>query len=271
MDIGLLQKRFAEMGARVKVREAPASPWQGGRRAARSGLDIRRDARGEYFDVGLPAGDRVVYEVIDLRPELRHLLLLARGSRGKEKFLCGHDERHWFVCAVPGDSVASVRGAMESLQPAEVRAAVARRVRRQKRRFRRRNEAFVRQGEWFFLPAPEGFAVDARAVLRNEPLRRGSGSKPHMCQFLYRSGGETVWVSRRYPAGATEVEYRRLLLANTDAKRWDWRVMRRNPEVYVRGRVWHADHKTVVLGGWHRVMMNTESRAAGAERVFFLD
>jgi hypothetical protein len=33
---------------------------------------------------------------------MRHLLLMAR-SWTKDKFLCGHDERHWFVCAVPGD------------------------------------------------------------------------------------------------------------------------------------------------------------------------
>jgi hypothetical protein len=255
MDIELLQKRFAEMGARVKVREAPPAPWQWGRRARRPGLDIRRDARGEYFDVGLPAGERVEYEVVDLRPELRHLLLLARGGRGKEKFLCGHDERHWFVCAVPGDSVASV----------------ARKVRRQKLRLRRRNEAFVRQGEWFFLPAPEGFAVDSRLVLHNEPLRRGAGSKPHTCQFLYRSGGETVWVSRRAPDGLTEGEYRQLLLTTPRARDWGWRVMRRNPEVYARGSVRHADHRTVVLGGWHRVMMNTEQAAAGNAQVVFLD
>jgi hypothetical protein len=47
--------------------------------------------------------------------------------------------------------------------------------------------------------------------------------------------------------------------------------MRRGAEVYVRGRVWHADHKTVVLHGWHRVHMNTENEAALAPSVVFLD
>jgi hypothetical protein len=47
--------------------------------------------------------------------------------------------------------------------------------------------------------------------------------------------------------------------------------MRRGAEVYVRGRVWHADHKTVVLADWHRVLMNTEGEAAGASTVVFLD
>jgi hypothetical protein len=42
-------------------------------------------------------------------------------------------------------------------------------------------------------------------------------------------------------------------------------------EVYARGRVSHRDHKTVVLAGWHRVLMNTEAGAPGAPSVTFLD
>jgi hypothetical protein len=47
--------------------------------------------------------------------------------------------------------------------------------------------------------------------------------------------------------------------------------MQREPSVYVRGRVWHPDHKTIVLDGWHRVFMNTEREAPGALSVVFLD
>ena len=32
----------------------------------------------------------------------------------------------------------------------------------------------------------------------------------------------------------------------------------RNPEVFVRGHVRHADHATIVLHGWHRVHLNSE-------------
>jgi site-specific recombinase XerD len=39
--------------------------------------------------------------------------------------LCGHDEREWFVAAVPGGA-SSVRQAMEALQPQEVQAALTR-------------------------------------------------------------------------------------------------------------------------------------------------
>jgi len=47
--------------------------------------------------------------------------------------------------------------------------------------------------------------------------------------------------------------------------------MQRDPEVYVRGRVWHPDHKTVHLDGWHRVFMNTENESQARRNVVFLD
>lgn len=268
MDNGLLVEKFALMGARLQVREVSNASFRW--RPKAPGIDIGTDGRGEFFDIRLARGERVEYEVVDLRPEMRHLLLLGRRDNAKEKFLCGHDERHWFVCAVPGASVRGVASAMESLQPQLVRLAVNRNLRRQKNRLRRRNEAFVRQGEWFFVPAPD-LVVPAWLVLRNEPLSRGAGSKPHTCQFAYRAGGELVWVSTRHPQGVTDAAYRSLLASNPNARRWGWRQMAREPEVYVKGRVWHRDHKTVVLEGWHRVAMNTEREAPHAPRVAFLD
>lgn len=266
MDTELLSKKFGQMGARVKVAPfvSEIAPWDSG------GIDIKSDAEGEYFDIGVEANDNVEYEVIDTRPDLRHLLLMARTETGKQKFLCGHDERHWFVCAVPGDSVSNVVNAMEALQPREVKAAVNRRVKRVKDRLRRRNKAFVRQGEWFFVPV-ESLIVDPTLVIPNEPLSRGGGSKSHMCQYMYRTGGERVWVCQRYPAGVTEAQYRRILSGTPYSEHWTWSQMWRDPMVYVRGRVWHPDHKTIVLHGWHRVFMNTEREAPGARHVVFLD
>jgi hypothetical protein len=66
-------------------------------------------------------------------------------------------------------------------------------------------------------------------------------------------------------------EYAALINSNPDAKYWGWNRMQRNAFAYVSGRVWHPDHKTVVLGGWHRVLMNTENQAPGARAVVFLD
>lgn len=267
MDTGLLVNKFALMGARLTFRDTSDAPrW----RPRPAGIDIGTDGRGEFFDIALSRSERVEYEVIDLRPDLRHLLLLGRRAGQKEKYLCGHDERHWFVCAVPGASVSGVRTAMESLQPRIVRWAVHANLRRQKNRFRRRNEAFVRQGEWFFIPQPD-LVVPERLMLRDEPLSRGAGSKPHTCQFAYRSGGVSVMVCARYPQGLTHAQYLDVLDANPKADRWGWRQMVREPAFYARGRVWHKDHKTVVLDGWHRVAMNTEREAPFAPRVAFLD
>jgi hypothetical protein len=143
-------------------------------------------------------------------------------------------------------------------------------LKRPKLRLRRRNEAFVRQGEWFFVPAPD-LVVPGWLLLRNEPLSRAGGSKPHMCQFAYRTGGTSVWVCPRYSSGLTDAQYAGLLASDPKARRWNWQRMVRDPEVYVKGRVWHRDHKTVVLDGWHRVAMNTEWQAPFAGNVAFLD
>src|SRR5687768_2369587 len=130
MDNGLLEKKFGQMGARLKFREV-----NGGWRST-PGIDIGNDRRGEFFDIRLLPDERVEYEIVDLRPGERHLLLLARRGERKEKFLCGHDERHWFVCAVPGKSVAGVSTAMRALQPPLVRRAVYLNLRRDKNRLR---------------------------------------------------------------------------------------------------------------------------------------
>src|SRR5207244_8487767 len=125
-------------------------------------------------------------------------------------------------------------------------------------------------GEWFFVPAPS-FKVDEKLILRNEPISRGSGSKPHWAEFCYRSGGQTVYVCRYYPDGVDEALYRQLLEHEPGSKSWGWRVMRRDAAVYVRGHIRHADHKTIRLSGWHRVLMNTENQAKAMRNVAFLD
>src|SRR5262245_8419234 len=137
-----------------------------------------------------------------------------------------------------------------------------------KYRDRRSNAARIRQGEWFFVPAPHA-RVEPLLVLRNEPIARGGG-KPRVCEELYRFGGETVYVSPGAPNGLTDQQYR--ALSDGERNRWIWRVMRRNPKVYVRGLVRHIDHKTVVLYGWHEVLSNTEnlSHASNAGSLMLL-
>ena len=265
MDTELLESRFARLRARVKVRDV-ALGW----RADAFAVDIGADEKGEFFDIQVSPGETLEVDAVDVRPDLRHLLLLVRRGGRKDKFLCGHDERHWFVAAVPGAAVSTVKTAMEALKPAAVRQAEsAKRVPDRDRR-RRRNEAFVRQGEWFFVPVPD-LLVDERLITRNEPLSRGRGSTPHTCVEAYRRGGVTVYVNRRHPAGLLVKDYKALLEREPGAVNWGWRVMTRDAEVYARGRVRHLDHRTVHLRGWHRVLMNTENEAPAMRHVAFLD
>ena len=132
--------------------------------------------------------------------------------------------------------------------------------------FARRSPAYVRQGEWFFVPAPE-VAQPLTLVLFDEPLSRGRGNA-HVMQFAYRRGGQVVWVGCGHPRGISESEYRRL---PEEERRGQWSQMVRDPEVFAKGAVRHPDHPTVILRGWHRVGMNTEQAARAMPHVAFLD
>lgn len=267
MDTNLLDSKFARIGARLKVADHPSRSTH---TTGVVSLDVQTDSHGEFFEIVRQPGAAEV-AVLDIQPADRHLLLLVREDGEKHKYLCGHDERHFFVAAIPESApVGTVRQAKEALKPAEVQTAQARKGLRAKVRNRRKNAAYIRQGEWFFLPAPD-LAVSEKLVLPNEPLSRGRGSKPHVMEFCYRTGGEAVFVCSRYPNGVTEAEYKRILSSNPKAKRWGWRSMRRNPGVFARGRVRHADHATITLRCWHRVQMNTENRAKAMANVAFLD
>lgn len=47
--------------------------------------------------------------------------------------------------------------------------------------------------------------------------------------------------------------------------------MVRDPELYAKGAVRHPDHNTIVLHGWHQVLMNTEPSARAMRHVAFID
>ena len=258
-----LEKFFFQMGARVKHVEVAPQP-RGWRRV---------DSRGEDLRVVLDITKQELL-VLNAEPRKKHLLLLSRQFdaaghvEAKQKFLCGHDERHWFVAAIPEDEpVSTVAGAQIALKPSEVRLREEALGIKREQSFRRRNAAFVRQGEWFFVPA-NNINADPLRLLRNEPLSRGNGSKAHWAEFCYRSGGETVYVSAKYPSGLTAAQYNAL---TEQERKLGFRMMKRDAAVYVRGEVTHPDHKTVYLQGWHRVFMNTENRSMAMRYLAFLD
>lgn len=273
MNTNLIKTKFEKLGARAVIRPLVRNRWQASTQPLI--IDIGHDRRGEFFDI--QTSDDADVEVLDLQPRDRHLLLMVRQPPErnglpdlKDKFLCGHDERHWFVAGVPEQAaVSSVVDAKESLKPDLVRALESGSKGKRKKRHRRKTATFVRQGEWFFVPA-RGMVADKRLVLRNEPLRRGRG-KPHMCEQLIRTGGTTVYVCRQHPNGLTEGERKELLKQNPSCSRWNWQVMRRSPTVFVRGAVSHKDHATIQLNDWHRVVMNTENQSRAMESVAFLD
>jgi hypothetical protein len=268
MNTPILENQFARMGARVKVVQQNETRWN---RTAGLALDVRRDDHGEFFEVRLPVAPQPVPELVVLQTDRndRHLLLLAKSADGrKDRFLCGHDEREWFVAAVPG-AVSTVADAKEALKPAQVRAAQAHAGLNREESQRRKNEAFIRQGEWFFVPSPN-LVVEAKHVLSKEPIRR-TGGKAHIVEEVYRSGGEAVYYSEKRRKVITVPQYRKLLQHKPDTVKDDWRLMQRDMNVYGRGTVRHPDHRTITLHGWHRILMNTEAQAPALQHVAFLD
>ena len=267
MNTETIGKQFARMGARFRVVHQPPSRWGVSGEYA---LDIGTDRDGQVFELRLPPASPPVLEVevLNVQRHDRHLVLLVKNPQRKDRFLCGHDEREWFVAAVPR-RVTTVAQAKESLKPGAVRFAEDRAGLRAKERARRHNAASIRQGEWFFIPRPD-MSVAKAHIRQNEPIRRGGG-KPHLVSELYRTGGEMVHVCSRHPNGVTPAQYNALLAREPKAKAWGWTVMRRNPGVYARGTVRHRDHATITLPFWHQVLMNTESESPTMRNLAFLD
>ena len=120
----LLENSFEKMGARVKVSEASRSRFLRPNSTSSLRLDVRRDKKGEYFLLSKAAEDKTELVVLDVQPDDRHLLLLTREGKKKARYLAGHDERHWFVAAIPEKTpVSTVRAAKNALKPAPVKEA----------------------------------------------------------------------------------------------------------------------------------------------------
>lgn len=266
MDTELLEAKFRRMGARVKLHEGTRQ---------RVAIDIGHDRKGEFFDLTIRRG--VMVNAIDVRPHQRHLLLAAHDedrlglpTGSGQRFLCGHDERAWFVAAVPeGRPASNVAMAMDALKPIQAIRAEARVALKFEKRHRRHNAAWIRQGEWFFVPVPSAYVRD-NEIVRNERLVRTGGGKPHIAEFCCRTGGEAVYVNWKTNKVLSVMQYRRLLQHKANEAN-DYRPQRRNMSVLVRGRISHDDHKTIVLHDWHEVAMNTENQSIAMKSVTFID
>ncbi len=267
-----LQRSFDKIGAKVSITLAVEETFRNRNlsQSAPARLNIIDKKGEEIFEISVRKDllTNLELSIIEVRPKDKHLLLLSRqldndgDAINKAHFLCGRDERHLFVASVEG--VSTVAAAKASLKPREIlnkEVGLS-----EEKRNRRKTKAFRRQGEWFFIPT--SLVVPANLVRSHEPLVRGRGSKAHIAQYAYRTQGEAVMVSTRYPQGLTEPQYESLISRNKSANNLNWRQMVRNAGVFVKGTVRHPDHATIVLEDWHRVLMNTE---ANSEAVAFLD
>jgi len=159
-----LEKFFFRMGARVKVAEF-ALVRSGWRRVNSRGEDLRvvlnigRDKLGKFFEIRTLAGTNQELLVLNADPRKKHLLLLSRQFdeqgklQAKQKFLCGQDEGHWFVAAIPEDeAVSTVAAAQIALKPGEVRMREEAMGVTRKEGFRRKKRGLHPPGGMVFPP-----------------------------------------------------------------------------------------------------------------------
>ena len=151
-------------------------------------IGLRQLDGRETFQVTYPWFDELTVAALDIKQKQRHLVLDVAGRQMPTigRYLCGHDERHWFVATLPiHKHTTTVRGAMEALKPqlvlrAQQRLGVKRRL------HRRKTAAYVRQGEWFFLPRPM-MHVGEQATAGGQLAR--PGGKPHWVEWIYQPVG----------------------------------------------------------------------------------
>lgn len=250
-----LRASFRAIGAYVRAVPPPVRQRNG--RFVPVG-NRRINVQNDAFELVLPPAARAV--VLDCRKPDRHLVLsLQDPGAAPQRFLCGFDERHWFAAAVTGHTVSAAK---DSLMPAAVREAALRAGIRHADLYRRHTKAFIRQGEWFFVP--ENIEFDPLMIHSREPLIRPGGGKPHIVDELVRGQGEMVWHHAQHASGGID-DKEFTLLPDTIRQTKGWsRRMRIGAEikVHARGAIRHPDHATIYLGSWHRVFINSEQRPA---------
>jgi len=287
-----IKKMFENMGSRLTIRTGTSTRMRDSRPLS---INVAMDRHGEHFTLTLnPLLDeeKTVIQVLDTDKKHRQMLLnlvywtipeeLTEQSRRAiskgwttavrvlqnnkpqkvvEKLLVGHDEMHWFVAGVSGSN--SIKEAFERLRPTEVILAAKRAGVRRKDIFRHKTKGFIRQGEWFFVPA--NLSEKDMVIHKNEPISRQGGT-PHIVEEIVRFGGEKVWVGPNQKI-ISEKEYKKLISKDPkEASKWGLRM--RGAKVFGRGKVKHKDHHTVILKGWHEIHLSTERTASGGSNAF---
>lgn len=232
-------------------------------------MDIGRDTKGnetirmnipEDGDVRVLGGDPDHRQVVVMvhEPELKFIEQIwnpttgkmeartRRTPEGNRRFLVGMDESHLFIAQLTR-SCTSVKQAHEGLKPRAL--PKGRKAKRQK---------VKRTGEWFLTPAISAEIAEIESHIKSFGTRKkvgiGTGNgrqmrgRPHIVTESVTIGRrDTTFVGRDYRG---KIIGRRTTVAEGTE--------------FIRGRIIHPDHKVVKLATWHKVAMNTENRALGA-------
>ncbi len=243
---------------------------------------LRKNTRSEYFSIW-PGDSSNRLEVVSVDKRKRHVVLLVHEPRRevhhrftkaqakrtsiptaatgvkrnkdgsvefvtlspsrKRHFLCGVDERQLFIAQLPR-GVTTVRDAHGSLESVELTLFEG-----------RAPGKTVRQGEWFFLnPTPE----------ESEQLERTISDHSVVVQKK-ASIGRVAGRNFGNPHTADEV----VVLAAPRLEHGH--PVRERPDVFVRGRVRHPDHKTVSFKTWRKVIRNAETDEGRMEGIDWID
>jgi hypothetical protein len=243
-----LQKALQKLGYPAEINEGrpPSSGYR---------IDTRGRGKTERFQIDTMPNIELV--PLDTQPDEEAVLVMIRdndaphGRQNLAKMLLGHDERQLYVAAVPRET-RDVADAKERLKPAIVQNAEARAKVKASKKNKHRNEARIRQGDFFFVPTT--VELDERMIKMHQPLRRGRGNA-HMLEEVIEMGGQAGY--ERFGSFINERQYQSL----EEKDKQGYRKTLRNPTLYARGNVRHPEHKTVYLQGWHRVVPNTEAGA----------
>jgi hypothetical protein len=150
---------------------------------------------------------------------------LVRETKGSTRhMLVGRDERQLFMCELPRPCT-SVKQAHDALRTPIARS-----------RSRSKLDQPIRQGEWFFIPiTSEQSEGISRAISSNRVVVR---RKTSINSIIPRMGKPHV---------ADEIVVLQVGVG-----------VRLELHVYVQGAVRHADHKTIHISHWRRVVRNLE-------------
>lgn len=179
------------------------------------------------FTENVPKGRNVQIDrkVVKVVGETQYSLVIERKTDDRKRhFLCGTDERDYFVAQLP-KPVSTVRQAHEVLRPQSAKGALA------------------RQGEWFFLEPSRNEKAELEALEEVGKLiiyRKMPIGPAYQGRFQNRQFGGN-------PHTADELTYLGIPRIDQIAH-----------QTFIRGKVRHVDHETKEFYSWVKIVRNTE-------------